>query len=528
MSSYGKSAGLFKDLWRESDILSGEETMVLIERKYFVVATLMAAVLAGYNNVRASSDTAATIDVLALSLGIELTDSAIQIEQTALSEQFRKTFRTLATLTPALVVRYIKEKPSELLAFRDYCQQLHNSGYLSYGETVTLVRSAFQGYSQNESSDASEVARKRTSPPIPLNSQDPNVYSVSELAIRDSVNGVDQVTLSPPTYEFGEDIQREQDEAAQVEAARLVAELEADKRRKRLEAQAAYLMRELARSKPPKQTLMERVNSILNQHAQEVVQEKADEVFDNAEISITSTGQSPQFNARVLKAFDANPDDGLFNYGEIGLRDINDRQTLNVGFGIRLTDPSETVMYGANVFFDQEFPHNHQRASAGVEVVTSPFRLNANRYFALSGGKGLSGDTTEKALSGQDIKTKIAFPYLPYLFLDYSKFQWFGKDGLADITGQTIGISGALSDSLSIDFARKTYSHDDIASQNTARLTYHYIPKSEKTASVFSPMSVPYTFEKLDAREKYAMTNRENEIQKQQTKPDLQVTFTSL
>jgi hypothetical protein len=41
-------------------------------------------------------------------------------------------------------------------------------------------------------------------------------------------------------------------------------------------------------------------------------------------------------------------------------------------------------------------------------------------------------------------------------------------------------------------------------------------------------MSVPYTFEKLDAREKYAMTNRENEIQKQQTKPDLQVTFTSL
>jgi len=33
---------------------------------------------------------------------------------------------------------------------------------------------------------------------------------------------------------------------------------------------------------------------------------------------------------------------------------------------------------------------------------------------------------------------------------------------------------------------------------------------------------------RLDAREKYAMTSRENEIQKQQTTAGLQVTFTSL
>ena len=185
-------------------------------------------------------------------------------------------------------------------------------------------------------------------------------------------------------------------------------------------------------------------------------------------------------------------------------------------------------MYGANIFFDQEFPYNHQRASIGIEMATSPFRFSANRYYALSGDKGLSGDVTENALSGQDIKTKVAFPYLPHLFLDYSRFKWFGRDGSSDIEGQTVGISGALSDSLSVEIARKSYGNDNLASQNTAQLTYSYVPGSEKSSSIFSPMSVPYTLEKLDAREKYAMTNRENEIQKQQTTPGLQVTFTSL
>ena len=229
-----------------------------------------------------------------------------------------------------------------------------------------------------------------------------------------------------------------------------------------------------------------------------------------------------------MKAFDTNPNDGAFNYGELGFIDNDDRQTLNIGYGIRLLDPSEMVMYGGNVFFDQEWPNNHQRASIGIEMVTSPFRLSANRYYALSGGRGLSGDITEKAMSGHDVNAKIAFPYLPYLFLDYSKFKWYGEDGLADVKGQKVGVSGSLSDSFSIELERKVFNSNEYASQNSARLTYRYVPGSDKSPNIFTPLSVPYVLERLDAREKYAMTNRENEIQKQQTTAGLQVTFTSL
>ena len=502
-------------------------------KRYFrnKIFVLLSAVLSWSGVLCASTSTPTLIDVLGLSLGVELPEEALQIPQTPLGADFRITFRSRSSLTPQAVERYIKDHPSELLAFRNYSQTLHNSGYLSYEDSVALVQSAFNGFLDHNKSVM--VAKDSGGSPniVGESIEITTARSSTELAIQDAVADATRRELPArqmPTYEFGEGIQRKQDEAALAEAARVTAELEADKRRKRMEAQAAFLMQELAKANNPREKLLDRVNRILNQHTEQVVQEKAEELFDNAEISITSTSSGPEFNARVLKAFDMNPNDGAFNYGEIGLIDNDDRQTLNIGYGIRLLDPSEMVMYGGNVFFDQEWPNNHQRASVGVEMVTSPFRLSANRYYALSGGRGLNGDITEKAMSGHDVNAKIAFPYLPYLFLDYSKFKWYGEDGLEDVKGQKVGLSGSLSDSFSIELERKIYGNNEYASENAARLTYRYVPGSDQSPNLFTPISVPYVLEKLDAREKYAMTNRENEIQKQQTTAALQVTFTSL
>jgi hypothetical protein len=493
---------------------------------------LLSAVLTWPAHLYAS--TSAIIDVLALSLGVELPEEALEVPQTPLSAEFQSQFRSRSSLRPETVRYYLKTHPSEFLAFRNYIQRLHDNNYLSHEESVALVGSAFNGfvtYANSIASDTNTTEANAQSAGSESSASVVTAQSPSEQAIEDAVANAERADITVtevPTYEFGEDVQRKQDEAALAEAARVTAELEADKRRKRLEAQAAFLMQELAKANNPREKLLDRVNRILNQHTEQVVQEKADELFDNAEISITSTDSGPQFDARVLKAFDLNPKDGVFNYGELGLIDNDDRQTLNIGYGIRLLDPSEMVMYGGNVFFDQEWPNNHQRASVGIEMVTSPLRLSANRYYALSGGQQLSDVITERAMSGHDLNAKIAFPYLPYLFLDYSKFKWYGEDGLDDVKGQTVGVSGSLSDSFSIELERKVYNSNDYASQNSARLTYRYVPGSNKSPNIFTPISVPYVLERLDAREKFAMTNRENEIQKQQTTAGLQVTFTSL
>ena len=497
-------------------------------RKKSITGVVICFALCG-GILSASAKSTIELDFLAQSFGIELSSMGKKVEQQPLDQTFRETFKTKGDFTPTSVYAYFKSHPEAVLAFREYLQLLHTSGYLNYDETMQLLKSAISGFADNIDfvvliARGAEITNQSSRTTGVKTSE-----SATEIAIEHEIN-----TSRPPRslhdkpdlYLFGEELKTKKNKEAEKELEMTIAQLERKQERARLEAQAAYLMQQLAQSNNRKQTLLERVNSILNQHAERVVQQEADTVFDNAEVSIISTEQGPEFNARVLKAFDPNPNDNLFNYGELGLVDIDDRQTFNVGLGIRALDPTERVMYGANVFFDQEFPYDHQRASIGIEMVTSPFRFNANRYYVLSGGKVLPGDITERALSGQDIKTKIAFPYLPYLFLDYTKFKWFGKDGLADVKGQTVGISGALSESLSLEIARKMY--DDYASQNSARLTYRYIPGSDKSASIFTPIAVPYTLEKLDAREKYAMTNRENEIQKQQTSPGLQVTFTSL
>ena len=479
----------------------------------------------------AQTSSTAELDLLALAFDIELSETALKIEQKPLSNNFSKTFRLRENLTQSAIEKYFKDNPEEILAFRRYCQRLHDLEILTYQESMSLIRSAVQGFSANLDFIALSPATpshgtEATGAPTIKTSSSPSEKAIKQAVETWTRSKADPTDAKP--YTFGTDLSTGKKERIDGEALQIMTQLEAEKKRKRLEAQAAFLMQQLAQSNDRKQTLLERVNSILSQHTEQAIQEKADEIFDNADISITNTERGPEFNARVLKAFDPNPNDGLFNYGEIGLVDIEDRQTLNVGIGIRALDPTERVMYGANMFFDQEFPYNHQRASVGIEMATSPFRFNANRYHALSGGKGLSDDITERAVSGQDVRTKIAFPYLPNLFLDYTKFEWFGKDGLADVKGQTVGISGALSDSLSLEIARKVYSNAPYPSENSARLTYRYTPGSQKSASMFTPIAVPYTLERLDAREKYAMTNRENEIQKQQSSPGLQVTFTSL
>ncbi len=267
-----------------------------------IVYLLLSAILTWSAYLYAS--TSAAIDVFALSLGVELPEEALEIPQNPLSAEFQNQFRTRSSLRPETVEYYLKTRPSEFLAFRGYIQSLHDNNYLSYEESVVLVESAFNGfvaYANSIASDANTEANTQstvsTSSASIVTAQSP-----SEQAIQDALANAERAEITAtevPAYEFGEDVQRKQDEAALAEAARVTAELEADERRKRLEAQAAFLMQELAKANNPREKLLDRVNRILNQHTEQVVQEKADELFDNAEISITSTDSGPQFDARV-------------------------------------------------------------------------------------------------------------------------------------------------------------------------------------------------------------------------------------
>ena len=114
-----------------------------------IVGAVLAGLIVGSGSLRASSESSAIIDILSGTFGIELSDQALETLQQSLGSKFSQQFRSRASLTPEAIQNYIREHPSELLAFRAYSQRLHDSGYLSYEESMNLVRSAFIGFSEN-------------------------------------------------------------------------------------------------------------------------------------------------------------------------------------------------------------------------------------------------------------------------------------------------------------------------------------------------------------------------------------------
>ena len=62
---------------------------------------------------------------------------------------------------------------------------------------------------------------------------------------------------------------------------------------------------------------------------------------------------------------------------------------------------NNTIILGANTFYDHQFNNSHKRAGAGVEAVSSVFDVRGNYYNAISGSKTTT-DGSERALDGWD------------------------------------------------------------------------------------------------------------------------------
>ena len=67
-------------------------------------------------------------------------------------------------------------------------------------------------------------------------------------------------------------------------------------------------------------------------------------------------------------------------------------------------------MTGFNAFYDHEFPDYHQRASLGLEMISTPFSLAGNYYKGISGYKTDKDGGQQKPVDGYDAKLSAALP----------------------------------------------------------------------------------------------------------------------
>jgi len=264
-----------------------------------------------------------------------------------------------------------------------------------------------------------------------------------------------------------------------------------------------------------KNKLTGKFTSNLNQY----LNESLGEMFPTAEVGLTS-GKTQKVKGHILVVkplSDINDKENiLFTQGSIYFSDGN-RETLNLGIGKRKLLNNDTLMLGANLFYDHELDYDHQRASLGIEAISSVASLRANQYYGLSGWETGVGGTQEKALYGNDIELGAPLPYLPWTNFYLRSFNWEGANGVADLKGDEMSLEAKLPFGLNVEVGKRS---NDGNTKDRKFLNLTWTCCNKKDEPNFGISDKAYNLTSV-ADQRFQKVRRQNLIVKQQ---DLELT----
>ena len=151
------------------------------------------------------------------------------------------------------------------------------------------------------------------------------------------------------------------------------------------------------------------------------------------------------------------------------------------GLAYRYITPDEQHMFGANAFFDHQWPYHHNRMSLGVDYKTSLIGAHLNHYIGLSDWRSRGDGYEEKALSGTDLTLSGRLPQAPELELFVRGFHWdqdktatLNPDG-DDIWGYAVAAEYTPVNVLTFrGEVEKDNDVDDVQGTATVRLNYNF------------------------------------------------------
>ena len=252
-----------------------------------------------------------------------------------------------------------------------------------------------------------------------------------------------------------------------------------------------------------KNKFMNNFNSYLN--------DSLGQLFPTAEVSLSS-GTTNEVTGSILVVkplSDINDNENiLFTQGSLFLSDES-RETLNLGIGKRKLVNDDTLLIGANLFYDHELDYDHQRASVGIEAISSVGSFRLNQYYGLSGWTAGLDNVQEKALNGQDIEVGAPLPYLPWTNLYYRSFNWEGASGATDLEGDEISLEAKFSN-FNVEVGKR--SNDGVTEdEDFLKITYTCCNNSNSEIGI---SETAYNLTSV-ADQKFAKVRRQNLIVKQ-------------
>ncbi|MDC1114474.1 inverse autotransporter beta domain-containing protein [Candidatus Pelagibacter sp.] len=134
----------------------------------------------------------------------------------------------------------------------------------------------------------------------------------------------------------------------------------------------------------------------------------------------------------------------IFNQTSINTHDGD--ETINIGFGTRRLLNDNTIIFGANAFYDHQLTESHERVGVGFEAITSDFDLRYNHYSAMSGRRTNAEGTIERALDGWDLRGDYHLPIDHDVNVFVSAFEFENPESISAYkeTGNKFGVDAKV------------------------------------------------------------------------------------
>ena len=134
----------------------------------------------------------------------------------------------------------------------------------------------------------------------------------------------------------------------------------------------------------------------------------------------------------------------IFNQTSINTHDGD--ETINIDFGTRRLLNNNTMIFGANAFYDHQLTESHERVGVGVEAITSDFDLRYNHYSAMSGRRTNAEGTIERALDGWDLRADYHLPIDHDVNVFVSAFEFENPESVSAYkeTGNKFGVDAKV------------------------------------------------------------------------------------
>ena len=190
-----------------------------------------------------------------------------------------------------------------------------------------------------------------------------------------------------------------------------------------------------------------KINTLSNQISKSI-SSFAEEHFENMKyLDFNIDAQEylkPTFSIMSVNEIKKLDNGTIFNQTSINTHDGD--ETINIGFGSRKLLNDNTLMLGANAFYDHQLTESHERVGVGVEAITSDFDLRYNHYSAMSGRRTNAEGTIERALDGWDLRADYHLPIDHDVNVFVSAFEFENTESVSSYkeTGNKFGVDAKV------------------------------------------------------------------------------------